>query len=337
MGSGVGDILWTILALGAATALIRWVARTKWFIRSVLRALRIGGPLPKHVACIMDGNRRWARSAKLQVHQGHAQGGEKLIEVLEWCLEADVKVVTVYAFSIENFKRTKEEVDAIMQLCERKFRDFLQNSDVVHKNRVRVRVLGDLTRISPSLRHLMNKVMASTMEYTEGPCLNICFSYACRYDIASSVAKVVRMCDAGEIQYEDINERMLSANLITGFANGASENSPYPEMLIRTSGETRLSDFLLWEGCFSVLTFCDSLWPDLTVWDFVKALLAFQAKERHRRTTISAYSNVNQDTSDESTDSACQLHNWSQGTKATICRLHTDYVTKLNAAADAAL
>lgn len=268
---------------------LKKVSKCKFLIRKVLRALRHGGPIPRHVAFIMDGNRRWARKLKLEVHQGHAQGGEKLIESLEWCLDAGVEVVTVYAFSIENFKRPKSEVDEIMKLCEIKFREILERRETIHRNRVRVRVLGELSRLSPALQQLMRKIMANTSNFTDGPLLNICFSYACRYDIANSVSTLVSMCDLGKIQYEDITDGSVASYLCTGFANGNDPRTCYPDLLVRTSGETRLSDFLLWESCFSVLSFCNTLWPDLSAWDFVRMIIDYQALVRGREVTLSQF------------------------------------------------
>ncbi len=294
---GMLDLAWVIGACAAIVFTIRRASRSKFVIRNVLRALRAGGPIPKHVAFIMDGNRRWARKSKLEVHEGHARGGEKLTESLQWCLDAGVKVVTVYAFSIENFKRPSSEVDEIMKLCEVKFREMLENSDVIHSNRVRVRVLGDLSRVAPSLQTLMRKIMARTMAYRDGPTLNICFSYACRYDMATSIARVVDLCNEGRIRREDIDEHTIAAYLTTGYANGADAETPYPELLVRTSGETRLSDFLLWEGCFSVFSFCHVLWPELSAWDFVQLILDYQTRARARESTSATFNGGAADTS----------------------------------------
>lgn len=260
--------------------------RSSWLTRTVLRALRHGGPIPRHVAFIMDGNRRWARRSKLEVHEGHLRGGEKLSESLQWCLDANVSTVTVYAFSLENFKRPAEEVAEIMRMCEEKFREMLEESDTIARNRVRVRVLGDLSRVPPSLSALMRRVMGHTASFTDGPTLNICFAYTGRFDIASGVAKAVSLCDEGKMRPEDISEKSLGAFLSSQDGDTGSSSAGYPELLIRTSGETRISDFLLWESCFSVISFSDVLWPDLSAWDFVFLILGYQAKERARASAI---------------------------------------------------
>lgn len=243
-----------------------------------LHALRRNGPIPSHIAFIMDGNRRWARRGGLDPHQGHPEGGEKLIESLQWCLEAGVRYVTVYAFSIENFKRPTREVNEIINLSLRKFHDFTKQRSIIHEKRVRVRVLGDLTLIRPDLRATMATVMEETACYTGGPTLNICFAYTARHDMATAVRDLVRLVRAGDLRAEQITESAVSACLSTGYAKGAHPQAPYPELLIRTSGETRLSDFLLWETEDTVMSFYPVLWPDLTTWDFVNLLLAYQAQ-----------------------------------------------------------
>ncbi len=283
------QVLALLLCIGVLLLAWRKARRSTLVTRSVLRALRHGGPIPRHVAIIMDGNRRWARRSKLAVREGHLRGGEKLTESLQWCLDANVSIVTVYAFSLENFKRPPDEVREIMRLCEEKFGEMLEQSDMIARNRVRVRVLGDLTRVSPSLRTLMHRVMARTAGFDDGPVLNICFAYTGRFDIASGVSRVVGMCDEGRLRPEDISEHTLAMCMSSGFSAGGAPVTCYPELLIRTSGETRISDFLLWDGCFSVLAFSNVLWPELTAWDFVFLILGYQARERARTAAVMKY------------------------------------------------
>lgn len=253
-----------------------------------LKALTRNGPVPSHIAFIMDGNRRWARRGGLEAYQGHPQGGEKLIESLQWCLAAGIRYVTVYAFSIENFKRPQREVDEIIQLALRKFHDFTKQQSIIHDKRVRVRVLGDLTLIPSDLRAAMATVMQETACYTDGPTLNVCFAYTARHDIASAVRDLAKLVRSGDLSPEQISEATLSACLSTGYAKGANPQTPYPELLVRTSGETRLSDFLLWETEDSILSFYPVLWPDLTMWDFVNLLFDYQAHRLGRKKALKA-------------------------------------------------
>lgn len=265
----------TSIVVGITFVVYR-VRNWAFFANIALRALRKGGPIPSHVAFIMDGNRRWARKGGLPAHEGHPYGGEKLIESLQWCLEAGVETVTVYAFSIENFKRSRREVNEIMELAIRKFYTLADRAEVIHSNRIRVRVLGDLALIPSDLRAIMARVMADTAHYAGGPTLNICFAYTARHDIASAVHQLAVLCRDGDIDSGQISETTISACLSTGYAKGADLHMQYPQLLVRTSGETRLSDFLLWEASDAVLSFYPVLWPDLTSWDFVNILLDYQ-------------------------------------------------------------
>lgn len=261
-----------------------------------LRSLRhTGGPLPKHVAFIMDGNRRWARRLNLPPSKGHPQGGEKLIESLQWCLEAGIHTVTVYAFSVENFKRSREEIEEIMSLAQSTFYRFQSSNHILHQHKVRIRFWGDWNFFSPELRAIMTKLVTDSSIYTNGPVVNICFGYASRYDIANSVKEVISLSD--EIDVNDIDHRLIKACLSSGVAKGCfvghdfisnnihdddDHKGLYPDLLIRTSGETRLSDFLLWESSHCMLSFYPALWPDFSVWDFVKILLQYQKNVRLR-------------------------------------------------------
>lgn len=246
-----------------------------------LQALRHTSRIPSHVAFIMDGNRRWATRANLPPHKGHPAGGEKLLECLQWCLDAGVRTVTVYAFSVENFKRSATEVAAILDLAKQKFDDFGSRAAIIHQRQVRVRVLGDLKLIPEDLRSAMATVMRDTSVYTDGPVLNICFAYAARRDMASAVSNVARLVKEEDLDPEDIDEKALEMCLASGYSKGGDENPP--DLLVRTSGETRLSDFLLWECEQSILCFYPVLWPDLSAWDFLNILSEYQREYELRR------------------------------------------------------
>lgn len=272
----VSNLMLIVLIVAIIGSLVaKRVLRSKGVYNVILRALRYRGAIPEHVAFIMDGNRRWARRFGLPASSGHPQGGEKLIESLQWCLEVGIQTVTVFAFSIENFKRSPDEVCELMALAEHTFRRFASKQNIIHERRVRVRVLGDLRFVPKNLRKVFANVMNETSGYIDGPTLNICFSYASRYDMANAVRDIIQLCDDGSLQADDIDEDVVAACLASGFAKGASTGR-YPDLLVRTSGETRLSDFLLWEAANSVLSFCPVLWPEFSVWDFVKILLSYQ-------------------------------------------------------------
>uniref|UniRef100_H2YIH2 Alkyl transferase n=1 Tax=Ciona savignyi TaxID=51511 RepID=H2YIH2_CIOSA len=202
------------------------------FCSSVLKT----GPIPKHVAFIMDGNRRYAVKKHVERIEGHSQGFDKLAEVLQWCQELGVKEVTVYAFSAENFKRSKEEVNSLMELARSKFERILKEKGKLEELGVRLCIL------------------------------NVCAAYTSRLEITQAVKDIKWGVEEGLLYENDITERLMDRTL----------QIPKVDLLIRTSGEVRLSDFLLWQSSLSYLSFLKHLWPELTVWDFYGAILLYQ-------------------------------------------------------------
>uniref|UniRef100_A0A3B4U889 Alkyl transferase n=1 Tax=Seriola dumerili TaxID=41447 RepID=A0A3B4U889_SERDU len=196
------------------------------------------GPMPKHVAFIMDGNRRFARKKNMERQEGHMQGFNKLAETLRWCKHLNIPEVTVYAFSIENFKRTKDEVDGLMELAKQKFERLLEERDNLEKHGVCIRVLGDLDMLPLDLQQLIAKAVITTKAHNN-----------------------------------DVSEALLSECLY-------SNNSPNPDLLIRTSGEVRLSDFLLWQTSHSCLVFQSVLWPEYSFWNLCEAILQYQLNHK---------------------------------------------------------
>ncbi|XP_048009561.1 dehydrodolichyl diphosphate synthase complex subunit DHDDS isoform X1 [Chanodichthys erythropterus] len=240
------------------------------------------GPMPKHVAFIMDGNRRYAQKTHVERQEGHSQGFEKLAETLRWCLNLGIHEVTVYAFSIENFKRSKEEVDGLMELARQKFSRLLTEQENLEKHGVCIRVLGDLTLLPEDLQQVIAKAVVSTRAHNK--CfLNVCFAYTSRHEIANAVKEMAWGVEQGLIKSSDVSEVLLSECLY-------SSNSPNPDLLIRTSGEVRLSDFLLWQTSYSCLVFQSVLWPEYSFWNLCEAVLQYQlshqslqkAQELHR-------------------------------------------------------
>ncbi|KAM6967364.1 dehydrodolichyl diphosphate synthase complex subunit DHDDS [Aplochiton taeniatus] len=230
------------------------------------------GPMPKHVAFIMDGNRRYARKRQVERQEGHTQGFDKLAETLRWCLHLNIREVTVYAFSIENFKRSKEEVDGLMELAKQKFIKLLEEQENLEKHGVCIRVLGDLTMLPLDLQQAIAKAVVATRPHNQ--CfLNVCFAYTSRYEITNAVREMAWGVEQGLIKSSDVSEALLSECLY-------SRNSPNPDMLIRTSGEVRLSDFLLWQTSHSCLVFQSILWPEYSFWNLCEAVLQYQFNYR---------------------------------------------------------
>nr|XP_056702954.1 dehydrodolichyl diphosphate synthase complex subunit DHDDS [Euleptes europaea] len=234
------------------------------FCASVLKA----GPMPKHVAFIMDGNRRYAQKHNVKKLEGHTQGFAKLAQTLQWCLSLGIREVTVYAFSIENFKRSKEEVDGLMELARQKFIRLLEEQDNLEKHGVCVRVLGDLTLLPLDIQKLIAKVVLTTKQYNK--CfLNICFAYTSRDEISNAVKEAAWGVEQELLQPSDVSESLLDKCLYTC-------KSPHPDILIRTSGEVRLSDFLLWQTSHSCLVFQPVLWPEYSFWNLWDAVIQYQ-------------------------------------------------------------
>ncbi|CAG8507045.1 905_t:CDS:2 [Ambispora leptoticha] len=236
--------------------------------RLLIKVLR-QGPIPQHVGFVMDGNRRFAKKIQVQTGEGHYMGFQKLEEVLEICLELGIKVVTVYAFSIENFKRPKEEVDTLMNLARKKLRELYENNDVVSKYGVSIRILGNKTLLPEDLLIEMEKAEDATKRNNR-TILNLCCPYTSRDEIATAVRKVVIQVEKGETNISEIDEKLLDSKLYT---NGC----PPLEILIRTSGETRLSDFLLWqchEKCN--IHFVNCYWPEFSLWEMLPIILDYQ-------------------------------------------------------------
>ncbi|KAM6910071.1 dehydrodolichyl diphosphate synthase complex subunit DHDDS [Xenentodon cancila] len=230
------------------------------------------GPMPKHVAFIMDGNRRFARKKHIERQEGHMQGFNKLAETLRWCKQLNIPEVTVYAFSIENFKRNKDEVDGLMGLARQKFERLLEERDNLEKHGVCIRVLGDLNMLPLDLQQLIAKAVLTTR--TNNKCfLNVCFAYTSRYEITNAVREMAWGVEEGLIKASDVSEALLSECLY-------SNNSPNPDLLIRTSGEVRLSDFLLWQTSHSCLVFQSVLWPEYSFWNLCEAILQYQLNHK---------------------------------------------------------
>lgn len=233
----------------------------------------LGGPIPKHIAIIMDGNRRYAREVLKaeNTNMGHELGKEKLEEVLNWCIEAKVRTLTVYAFSTENFSREEEEVDFLLALI----RDMLfsiGDDERIHKNRVRVKVIGDKSIIPDDMIEAVNYAEEKTKDYDDYH-FNIAVAYGGRQEIINAVKKVAQEVKDGNISIDDITEESLSTRMYTS-------DDPDPDLVLRTSGELRLSNFLIWQLAYSELYFTDIYWPGFRYIDFLRSIRSYQQRNR---------------------------------------------------------
>jgi len=228
--------------------------------------------IPNHVAIIMDGNRRFARGLGLSATAGHEFGRDKIEEVLEWCFELKIKNLTIYAFSTENFERDSEEVDTLMNLCKKELDKAVKDSRI-HKNKVKIRVLGHLNSLPAEINKSAQNIMEQTKKY-HNYSFNIALAYGGREDIIQAIKKIADDVKKDKIKIDDIKEEIVSKYLYT-------KGIPDPDIVLRTSGEERISNFLLWQLAYSELYFSDVYWPAFQKKDFLRAILTYQ--KRHRR------------------------------------------------------
>lgn len=231
-----------------------------------------GGQIPGHIAIIMDGNRRYAEEVLgAEPMEGHRLGREKLEEVLHWCIGLGVKVLTVYAFSTENFNRDPTEVDYLMDLLEKSLYDFADD-DRVHENKVCIKVIGDTELLPESIVKAAEYATARTNMYSDRQ-LNMAIAYGGRQDITNAVRRIAQEAVDGTIEVSDINENMISCYIST-------YGVPDPDLVLRTSGEVRISNFLLWQMAYSELYFTDVYWPGFRYIDLLRAIRTFQQRKR---------------------------------------------------------
>ena len=228
----------------------------------------MGREVPKHIGIIMDGNGRWAKKRFLPRAMGHRQGAQALDKLTKEAEGLGVEYITVYAFSTENWKRSKDEVDSIMGLLREYINRFFNDK----KSILKIRSAGDLTALSPDLQADIEKLKEQSKD-RPGMTLTIAINYGGRDEIRRAVTKIAEDVKAGKIQPEDINDQMISDNLDTA-------GIPDPELIIRTSGEFRTSNFLMWQSAYSEYYITVKLWPDFNVEDLKDAIKAYQTRDR---------------------------------------------------------
>ena len=224
--------------------------------------------LPEHVAIIMDGNRRWAKKNNLSTPQSHKEGAENLKRIAKFANKIGIKYLTVYAFSTENWKRSQEEVGAIMKLLKFYLLDFFNWSD----ENIKINVLGRIAELPKDLKDQIHKIEEKTKNNT-GLVLNICFNYGGRDEIVTATKNIAQKVLDGELKIEDINEKLFSNYLYTA-------NQPDPDLLIRTSGEERISNFLPWQISYSEFVFTDKFWPEYNEQEFLNSIQIYQKRTR---------------------------------------------------------
>ena len=225
--------------------------------------------LPKHIAIIMDGNRRWARNKNLPVSLGHKEGAKTLEKIVRYANKIGIKHITVYAFSTENWKRTTEEVTALMKLFQSYLDDYSKRAD---SENIKVKIIGSKKGLSEKMQKSIEKCMERTKNNT-GITFNIALNYGGRDEIIKAIKKIATDVKDEKIKIEDIDEKVVSDNLYT-------KGMPDPDLLIRTSGELRLSNFLPWQLVYTEFLFVDKNWPEFTEQDLDEAIIEYEKRTR---------------------------------------------------------
>jgi undecaprenyl diphosphate synthase len=249
------------LAKGAQQAAVR--------DKKLQERLRAGGEIPRHIAIIMDGNGRWAKKRGMPRIAGHSEGVESVRDIVSACGELGVRYLTLYAFSTENWKRPKEEVSLLMRLLLKALRD---ETDRLHSNNVRLRVIGDISKLPQEVQNELLEDIQKTEENT-GLSLVLALSYSGRWDIALAARRIAQEVAEHRLAPEDITDATVAGFLST---DGISD----PDLLIRTSGEFRISNFLLWQLAYSEIHITQKFWPDFRREDLYGAIADYQGRER---------------------------------------------------------
>lgn len=232
-----------------------------------------GGEKPEHIAIILDGNRRWASERLLMPWIGHRHGAKRIEELLKWCLNLDVRSITLYAFSTENFQRPPEEVETILSLIEEKLLDVLTNEEI-HKHEVHVKVIGRTNLLPDNLQKAIKEAEDATKSYDKH-FLNVAIAYGGRAEIVDAAKEIAQRVENGDLTPKEIDEELFEQHLYT-----AHMPKQDPDLIIRTSGEERLSGFLLWQCAYSELCFLDVYWPDFRRIDLLRAVRTYQNRKR---------------------------------------------------------
>ena len=223
--------------------------------------------LPEHIAIIMDGNGRWAKAQGLPRTAGHVEGVATVKRITEECTRLGVKFLTLYTFSTENWDRPEEEIEALMNLVITKLED-----EIFMKNNVRFRMIGEMDRLPAGVRKRVQECMERTAGNTRMTVITA-LSYSSRWEITQTMKEMARKAIAGELRPEEITEDYVNRHLLTNFM-------PDPELLIRTGGELRISNYLLWQCAYSEFYFCDTFWPAFHEEDLHKAIVEYQSRQR---------------------------------------------------------
>lgn len=229
--------------------------------------------IPKHIAVILDGNRRWAKKNMYIQKLGHAKGADRVEDLIDWCRELGVKIITIYGLSTENLDKREDEIDYLFELMEGKLRKLL-NEPKLHKYRMRVKGIGKIDMLPKSMQEVIAKLDNVTKDY-DGMYFNIAIAYGGQAEMVDAVKKIARMAKEGKIDIDDIDKMLIDSCLYTSHLP-----QPEPDLILRTSGEQRLSGFLIWQSAYSELVFMDIYWPEFMKIDLMRAIRTYQKRQR---------------------------------------------------------
>jgi len=229
--------------------------------------------MPNHIAIILDGNRRWAKRNLTIQEKGHFKGADAVENLLDWCEEFDIKIITLYVLSSENLERKNEELDYLYDLIHQRL-EKLYNDPRIHKNKMRVKAIGTIELLPESIKDVLKRLDSVTKDY-DNHFLNIAIAYGGQNELVDAVKKIGTKIKTGELNAEEINKEIIESNLYTSHLPQSS-----PDMILRTSGEKRMSGFLLWQSAYSELVFLDIFWPEFRKIDLMRAIRTFQKRKR---------------------------------------------------------
>jgi tritrans,polycis-undecaprenyl-diphosphate synthase [geranylgeranyl-diphosphate specific] len=231
------------------------------------------GDIPNHVALILDGNRRWAKRQLAMPKKGHWKGADAVENLLDWCEEFDIKIVTLYALSAENLDRNDEELEDLYELIRMRL-EKLFNDPRIHRSKMRVKAIGRIELLPESIKEVLKRLDDATKNY-DRHFLNIALAYGGQNELVDAVKKIGEKIKDGSLSVEDINKKEIESNLYTSHLPQSS-----PDMVLRTSGEKRLSGFLMWQSAYSELVFMDIFWPEFRKIDLMRAIRTYQERKR---------------------------------------------------------
>ena len=231
------------------------------------------GEMPNHIAIILDGNRRWAKRNLIMKLEGHFRGADAVEKLLDWCEELNIKIITLYVLSSENLSRQDEELDYLYDLINERLLK-LYNDPRIHKNRMKVKAIGSVELLPDFLRDILNKLEDATKDY-DNHYLNIAIAYGGQNELVDAIKKIGSRIKDGSLDVNQIDKDVIESSLYTSHLPQSS-----PDMILRTSGEKRLSGFLLWQSAYSELVFMDIYWPEFRKIDLMRAIRTFQKRGR---------------------------------------------------------